>query len=52
MTYCLCRRTTELLPFLSLEELETYDRLVDVYKTQHLLAPNRTLNIESCKPEN
>jgi hypothetical protein len=54
MAHCLCRRTTtELLPFLSQEELDTYDRgLVDVYKTQHLLAPDRTWHIESCVPEN
>jgi hypothetical protein len=53
MAHCLCRRTTtELLPFLSQKELDTYDRLVDVYKTQHLLAPDRTWHIESCVPEN
>jgi hypothetical protein len=53
MAHCLCRHTTtELLPFLSQEELVTYDRLVDVYQTQHLLSPDRTLNVESYIPEN
>jgi hypothetical protein len=53
VAHCLCRgSTTELLPFLSEEELDTYDRLIDVYKTQDLLASNTTLDTESCTPEN
>jgi hypothetical protein len=53
VAHCICRgSTTELLPFLSEEELNTYDRLIEVYKTQDLLASNTTLDAESCAPEN
>ena len=53
IAHCLCRgSTTELLPFLSEEELDTYDRLVGVYKEQHLLSPNKTLDKESCMHDN